>query len=104
MCVWKPEGESLRRAAGHVEQELGVAPPAELLGVNVERNPGHFSQEHVARTGREIVCEQAQRKRAVAASPRLEQRERAMCETSRLSIVVAWAVALKETVCWLLSI
>jgi sRNA-binding protein len=52
----------------------------ELVGVDVEGNPANISEQQVTRARRQVVCEQAQRERAVAASAGLEQRQWAMPE------------------------
>ena len=104
MGVGQSEREALRSAAGDVEQELGLVPALILLCVDVERDGGYFTQQHVIGARREIVCEQTQREGAVAAAARLEEGERSVLTEKPLTISVARGVAVRGMSCSFASI
>ena len=70
------EREALGGAGRDVDQEPGRAPALVLVGVDVERRSADLPQAQVVGASRQLAVLEADRGGAVAAPPRLEERER----------------------------
>src|ERR1039457_4538057 len=72
------EREALGRALSHIDQEPRPAPALVLVGIDVERCAADLAQPQVTASDRELAFLEADRRRAVAATAGLEERERPM--------------------------
>jgi len=70
--------EALGGAGRDVDQKPRFAPPLVLLGVDVERGAADLAELHVMGRNRQFAVLQADRGTAVAAAPRLKERQRPM--------------------------
>ena len=70
------EREAIGGAGRDVDQKPRFAPPLVLLGVDVERRAADLAELHVMERNRQLTVLQAHRGTAVAAAPRLKERQR----------------------------
>ena len=72
------EREAIGGARRDVDQKPRFAPPLVLLGVDVERRAADLAELYVMDCNRQLTVLQAHRGTAVAAAPRLKERQRPM--------------------------
>lgn len=70
--------EAIGGAWRDVDQKPRFAPPLVLLGIDVERRAADLAELHVVERNRQLTVLQAHRGTAVAAAPRLKERQRPM--------------------------
>src|ERR1700727_1860087 len=72
------EREAIGGAGRDIDQKPRFAPSLVLFGVDVERRAADLAELHVVERYRQLTLLQAHRGTAVAAAPRLKERQRPM--------------------------